>query len=103
VTDLRAFVVRNTPRPVRVWRWAQVETVRLMPQWNGVLLGPEPADTIVSTLPSNPSPRYALGWLKVEGAHAAAQGGSMSGRPTYRFGWRPHERVDKSSRDTRAA
>ncbi len=82
-TDRRAFLStghRRRPRdfkPAHEWRWADVDSVIVMPRRAGVRLsGGGNEDVLANTVVKHPSPRRGVQWLQVQGAFALAQGRS---------------------------
>jgi hypothetical protein len=78
-TDRRAVVVDRDRQTVREWRLAELAAVSALGNWGGLALVHADGDTelVVAVGPDLPIWRDAAGWLKVEGAFAAA-GGRLS-------------------------
>jgi hypothetical protein len=78
-TDRRAVMLGRGRRPVREWRLADLTAVRALGNWGGLTLVHAGGETelVVAVGPSGPTLTDAAGWLKVEGAFAAA-GGRLS-------------------------
>lgn len=74
-TDRRAVVVSDR-RPVREWSLRELSAVSALGNWGGLTLVHADGNTelVVAVKPQPPTWQDAAGWLKVEGAFAAAGG-----------------------------
>ncbi len=78
-TDRRALVLGRGRRPVREWKLAELAAVSALGNWGGLALvhADGATELVVAVGPHLPTWHDAAGWLKVEGAFAAA-GGRLS-------------------------
>jgi hypothetical protein len=76
VTDRWARVLGDDPRPAREWRLTELECVSALGNWRGLTLVRAGGETelVVAVTDETPTWQDAAGWLKVEGAFAAAAG-----------------------------
>ena len=75
-TDRRAVVVSDRREPVREWSLRELSAVSALGNWGGLALVHADGNTelVVAVKPQPPTWQDAAGWLKVEGAFAAAGG-----------------------------
>lgn len=75
-TDRRAVVFGDRRKPVREWSLRDLAAVSALGNWGGLALVHADGDTelVVAVKPQPPTWQDAAGWLKVEGAFAAAGG-----------------------------
>jgi hypothetical protein len=75
-TDRRAVVFGDRREPVREWSLCELAAVSALGNWGGLALVHAGGDTelVVAVKPQPPTWQDAAGWLKVEGAFAAAGG-----------------------------
>jgi hypothetical protein len=75
-TDRRAVVLDRGRQLVREWSLSELASVSALGNWGGLALVHADGDTelVVAVKPELPTWQDAAGWLKVEGAFAAAGG-----------------------------
>ena len=80
-TSDRVFVA-NGRRVSHEWRWGELFDVRVLPNYDGVVLAKEPDPEVVVVIAGEQNPfvpqqsphRRALQWIRFEGAFAASRG-----------------------------
>ena len=75
-TDHRLLVLGRAQHPARRWRLSELAAVRALGNWRGLTVMHASGDTelVVAVGPETPTWDDVAGWLKVEGAFAAAGG-----------------------------